>query len=1399
MSIHLNNSSIPVNQHPLSPEELPSSGKPPRRRARREEKPPPNTRPTTSYFSFKNPIEKQDLSSNGYNHDSYSSNHARRTTVGWDGSVRGFSKRRQKARVSLNEESRSPESTFTSTRASTLSLVWDRPSVPLFIVGSSKSALSSNKVLTTPPETPLQQPILTLSPPGSKTLHDLPARAASHVLSTPYHSLSDTDIQNAISDLSVLSEQDHVGVAHPYHSALRVLSEAVDKLSKARIELEEGRRILVQKQAMVREAALSYSVSDTEREYALRDSVLAILGGSHDSESDSEVEDMGSESTNAQNAELCTMGTHGHFSLKDSLFVALSEDLTPTIHAPVSQAPPPSPAVSITPPDAEPPRDPKSHLKQVADKFIMSEPNGTLFPPAIHGDDRSVSLGEDQTRSPSPQPPVHIPTMARSPVRGRAGSSGSVASMASTGLGDWMGWLGKNALAKAQSKQQGKPESAIVEDEVSSTDCPILEEAAVGDADEDQNDDKRGTDSASQHARDVTITLTPKKVKDGTTATMRLANGVRNALRLASPSSLVHSTSTSPSTVPHLTHKRRTSITVSTKSVAPSELSSPIMGEFTLPPPLPAPPVAVSTPVSATNTAFELQKNDQVKATSQEASAAASIMEGEVASVLSSCRSPLDQTLEELARVQGSSLRALCNATRVMSSEPSSILVDHGQDVGELVTRLAWALIINVRDSGITFKEPVKVRPRAKPPPSVPEDATEGEVDQNADGKRKNRAVTIARNISASIAGSNSSIEKARKPSGLGNLANPLLIGFASSSKAKVTSTNIREDVVASPSTVPSGSSGTSTTVVSSAPTAGALSVALESIIPATAKPPTQYLARTYTSLVSPDFKPPSSFGGFTGDRFATRQDADGREPITDRYGFVYEVSSYDVLLLDRALRASNSAPGCLTGIKVADREEDDDWPAEDDVERAREFEVARGSCDCKDGVKLSELVETEERKERDVGNGGSEVASVVSTSSSKRSSNRASQSIKPSRTVSLSAPLKIASLDFLPDVEESSFVPNHACPNTVRSLVARLTDMHDKKQARLKSGWDAFLRARRDMKPVKASTATSARPTALSSGAAAMLGLGPRGAEDDVEELRQSEGLVGFSQMGLASNQNERKEFGRLVRGGIPLVYRAKVWLECSGALEMAEPGAFRDLLEDAVKEGSIAIAEIEKDVGRTMPLNVFFGGDGVGVDKLRRVLRAYSRRNPNVGYCQGMNLVASTLLLVHADEEDAFWNLTCIIEKHLPEDFFSPSLLVSRACPLVLLDYIHDLMPAFFDHLMDLGVDLPAICFSWFLSLFTDCLPVETLFRVWDVFIVDGLDVLFRIALSILRINEAELLQARSVPALYVTLESLPTRMWEVDKLLRNEVELRPYVVNADIIKKRDARVKELKDLSA
>lgn len=216
MSVSSNNASIPVNSHPLSPDELPSGSKPARRRARgRDDKQDSNPRPVTSYFSVRHPVAEDTAFSDGHAHRAYSSNHTRRTIVDWDGSVRGFSKRKKHSETASKEALQIQDTASTSTRVSSLSLVWDRPSVPLFIVGSSNSIAPSEKAPKIPPGRPIQRPIFTLSSSRvqgalNPTLHDLPARAASHVLSTPFHSLNDPDIQSAISDLSVLCEEDNV-------------------------------------------------------------------------------------------------------------------------------------------------------------------------------------------------------------------------------------------------------------------------------------------------------------------------------------------------------------------------------------------------------------------------------------------------------------------------------------------------------------------------------------------------------------------------------------------------------------------------------------------------------------------------------------------------------------------------------------------------------------------------------------------------------------------------------------------------------------------------------------------------------------------------------------------------------------------------------------------------------------------------------------------------------------------------------------------------------------------------------------------------------------------------------------------------------------------------------------
>lgn len=209
--------------------------------------------------------------------------------------------------------------------------------------------------------------------------------------------------------------------------------------------------------------------------------------------------------------------------------------------------------------------------------------------------------------------------------------------------------------------------------------------------------------------------------------------------------------------------------------------------------------------------------------------------------------------------------------------------------------------------------------------------------------------------------------------------------------------------------------------------------------------------------------------------------------------------------------------------------------------------------------------------------------------------------------------------------------------------------------------------------------------------------------------------GIVGIRQMGDdKAGREDRSRFLRLCQDGIPLVYRPKVWTECSGATETAEPGRYQDLLDEHRGETNQCLAQIDLDIHRTMPTNIYFSGDGPGVPKLRRILAAYSWYSPEVGYCQGMNNLAATLLLTHPSEEEAFWVLVCIIEKILPREYYTSHLLVSQADQRVLLDLIREVLPSLANHLEDLGVDLPAVTFAWFLSLYTDCLPVEVSIRL-------------------------------------------------------------------------------------
>jgi small G protein signaling modulator 3 len=108
----------------------------------------------------------------------------------------------------------------------------------------------------------------------------------------------------------------------------------------------------------------------------------------------------------------------------------------------------------------------------------------------------------------------------------------------------------------------------------------------------------------------------------------------------------------------------------------------------------------------------------------------------------------------------------------------------------------------------------------------------------------------------------------------------------------------------------------------------------------------------------------------------------------------------------------------------------------------------------------------------------------------------------------------------------------------------------------------------------------------------------------------------------GTKGHKQRLKDFKLLVMGGIPVKYRSKIWAECSGATELSRPGYFEELCSLGVSGlDTLSVQQIEMDIHRTMPNNVFFGGNGPGITKLEKVLITFSRHNPSIGYCQGSN----------------------------------------------------------------------------------------------------------------------------------------------------------------------------------
>ncbi|KFZ10016.1 hypothetical protein V502_08368 [Pseudogymnoascus sp. VKM F-4520 (FW-2644)] len=282
-----------------------------------------------------------------------------------------------------------------------------------------------------------------------------------------------------------------------------------------------------------------------------------------------------------------------------------------------------------------------------------------------------------------------------------------------------------------------------------------------------------------------------------------------------------------------------------------------------------------------------------------------------------------------------------------------------------------------------------------------------------------------------------------------------------------------------------------------------------------------------------------------------------------------------------------------------------------------------------------------------------------------------------------------------------------------------------------------------------------------------------------------------------------------RCVRKGIPPDWRGEAWFFYAGGHEILakHPGVYDDLVRRSAN-GDLSPTDeeiIERDLHRTFPDNIMFKPDDhvipsvlltgpnamtpePAVDaetpilkSLRRVLQATAIYNPKIGYCQSLNFLAGLLLLFMC-EERAFWMLDLITKTHLPGTH-ELTLEGANVDLGVLMVCLSESMPAVWAKIggeldgnppqerRNVPYALPPItlcCTAWFMSCFIGTLPIETTLRVWDSFFFEGSKTLFRIALAVFKVGEAEIRAINDSMEVFQVVQTIPRRLIDANALM-------------------------------
>ncbi|CAB3402233.1 unnamed protein product [Caenorhabditis bovis] len=241
--------------------------------------------------------------------------------------------------------------------------------------------------------------------------------------------------------------------------------------------------------------------------------------------------------------------------------------------------------------------------------------------------------------------------------------------------------------------------------------------------------------------------------------------------------------------------------------------------------------------------------------------------------------------------------------------------------------------------------------------------------------------------------------------------------------------------------------------------------------------------------------------------------------------------------------------------------------------------------------------------------------------------------------------------------------------------------------------------------------------------------------------------------------------------RKGIPPSLRGRAWKYLCGAMYQMEVSSNRFVFEYCVKQAGDPkwIDDIQKDLNRQFPEHEMFAregkyGDG-GKDDLFNLLKAWTVLHPEEGYCQGQAPVAAVLLM-HMPVRDAFYCFVQICHKYLP-GYYSAGLEAVQVDGDILNKLLKEKSKLTYKHFKKNNVDPILYMVEWFMCIFCRSLPWPTVLRVWDMFLCEGVKILFKVALVLLKYGIGTPKQIKDYPDLH----SIVTRLKNLPPMITSE----------------------------